>query len=73
MSDTQQEQNNAKQPGCAQTQVIVKKADLPLSCPMPSMSLWNTHPRVYLSIEEAGGELNCPYCGTHYILESDTD
>jgi uncharacterized Zn-finger protein len=26
----------------------VTAADLPLSCPMPGMHLWNSHPRVYL-------------------------
>ena len=28
-------------------------ADLPLSCPMPGMYLWNSHPRVYLPIESS--------------------
>jgi uncharacterized Zn-finger protein len=42
--------------------------DLPLHCPMPSMILWNSHPRVFLPIE-ATGEALCPYCGTHYILK----
>lgn len=45
----------------------VTEADLPLHCPLDSMSLWNTHPRVYLPIEEAG-EVVCPYCGAHYVL-----
>ena len=46
----------------------VSRKDLPLHCPLPSMSLWNSHPRVYLAIEESG-RANCPYCGTQYILE----
>jgi uncharacterized Zn-finger protein len=41
--------------------------DLPLSCPMPGMYLWNSHPRVYLPIE-ATGEAKCPYCGAAYVL-----
>ena len=41
--------------------------DLPLSCPMPEMSLWNSHPRVYLPIEQTGSA-KCPYCGAEYIL-----
>ncbi|MGV6852161.1 MAG: zinc-finger domain-containing protein [bacterium] len=45
----------------------VTRADLPLCCPMPDMELWNSHPRVYLAIEETG-EADCPYCGAHYIL-----
>lgn len=46
----------------------VTRADLPLHCPLPGMSLWNSHPRVFLPIEEAGGESTCPYCGARYIL-----
>jgi len=42
--------------------------DLPLHCPMPNMSLWNSHPRVYLPIEDAG-EATCPYCGAVYVLK----
>lgn len=45
----------------------VTAADLPLSCPMPGMYLWNSHPRVYLAIE-ATGESKCPYCGAEYLL-----
>ena len=47
---------------------ITHKA-LPLHCPLPDMSLWNSHPRVYLPIEETG-EVKCPYCGTEFTLES---
>lgn len=50
-----------------QTRVEVSRAELPLSCPLPSQKLWNAHPRVYLPIEESG-EASCPYCGTQYIL-----
>jgi uncharacterized Zn-finger protein len=34
---------------------------------MPSMLLWNAHPRVFLPIEKTGEAL-CPYCGTQYTL-----
>ena len=53
----------------ASTQEIyeVTRADLPLSCPMPGHKLWNSHPRVYLPIEESGEE-RCPYCGAIYRL-----
>jgi uncharacterized Zn-finger protein len=34
---------------------------------MPSMILWNSHPRVYLPIQKTGEAL-CPYCGTKYML-----
>ena len=43
---------------------------LPLHCPMGGMSLWNSHPRVYLPIEESG-EARCPYCGAIYVLKRD--
>ena len=52
----------------AENRYEVTRADLPLSCPMPGMSLWNSHPRVYLPIEERGQE-RCPYCGALYILK----
>lgn len=42
--------------------------DLPLHCPMPNMSLWNSHPRVFLPVEDTG-EATCPYCGAVYILK----
>ncbi len=43
---------------------------LPLHCPMDGMSLWNSHPRVYIPIEKNGHAL-CPYCGTYYVLRDD--
>jgi uncharacterized Zn-finger protein len=51
----------------AEHQYEVTTADLPLACPMPSMLLWNSHPRVYLPIE-ATGSAKCPYCGAEYTL-----
>jgi uncharacterized Zn-finger protein len=51
----------------AQNQYEVTPEDLPLSCPMPQMYLWNSHPRVYLSIEETGWA-KCAYCGAEYTL-----
>ncbi len=51
-----------------QRDIEVTVADLPLHCPMPSMLLWNAHPRVFLSIEKTGEAL-CPYCGTRYVLK----
>jgi uncharacterized Zn-finger protein len=52
----------------AQNQYRVSRRDLPLSCPMPQMYLWNSHPRVYLPIEPTGWA-KCPYCGAEYTLE----
>jgi uncharacterized Zn-finger protein len=51
----------------AQHQYTVTLADLPLSCPMPGMALWNSHPRVYLPIEVSGWA-KCSYCGAEYTL-----
>ena len=58
----------AAAPANAQQRYEVRRADLPLSCPLPSMALWNSHPRVYLPIEADGGECQCPYCGSHFVL-----
>ncbi len=46
----------------------VTRKDLPLSCPMPGMYLWNSHPKVYLPIESTG-QAKCPYCGADFILK----
>jgi uncharacterized Zn-finger protein len=48
-------------------QVTVTAADLPLHCPLPSMQLWNSHPRVFIDVTTTGSAM-CPYCGTHYTL-----
>lgn len=56
-------------PANADNQYQVTRADLPLSCPMPAMSLWNSHPKVYLPIEDQGGKAHCPYCSADYTLE----
>jgi uncharacterized Zn-finger protein len=60
--------NTASAPANAEQRYEVRRADLPLSCPLPSMALWNSHPRVYLPIESEGGESQCPYCGAHFVL-----
>lgn len=53
----------------AQRRYEVTRADLPLACPLPEMTLWNSHPRVYLPIVDDGGRTMCPYCGAEYILK----
>jgi uncharacterized Zn-finger protein len=53
-----------------QRHIEVTAGDLPLHCPMPSMRLWNAHPRVFLPIETTGEAL-CPYCGTRYTLKGE--
>jgi len=52
----------------AQHHYEVTPADLPLSCPMPGMLLWNSHPRVYLPVEPTGWA-KCPYCSAEYTLK----
>lgn len=55
-------------PANAENRYEVTRRDLPLSCPTPAMTLWDSHPKIYLPIVEDGGESTCPYCGAHYIL-----
>ena len=52
----------------AENRYTVHRSDLPLSCPMPGMYVWNSHPKVYLPIEKTG-EAKCPYCGADYLLD----
>ena len=54
-------------PANSQHRYEIHGRDLPLSCPMPGMYLWNSHPKVYLPVEETG-EAKCPYCGAEYVL-----
>jgi uncharacterized Zn-finger protein len=54
-------------PANAQHRYQVRRSDLPLSCPMPGMYLWNSHPKVFLPVEDTG-EAKCPYCGAQYHL-----
>ena len=58
---------SAADPARDQT-VIVGVKDLPLHCPLRTAPLWSQHPRVFLDIEDTG-EILCPYCSTHYVLE----
>ncbi|OGT35314.1 MAG: hypothetical protein A2W28_08460 [Gammaproteobacteria bacterium RBG_16_51_14] len=48
----------------------IKRDQLPLHCPTPEMSLWDSHPRVYLPIRENVNAM-CPYCGSEYALAGD--
>ena len=56
------------EPNAAKT-YTVKRADLPLSCPTPDMSLWNSHPRVYLP-SKIRVRLFAPTAG-QFMLEDD--
>lgn len=45
----------------------VSRDVLPIHCPMPGSSLWNSHPMVYIPVEVTGSA-KCPYCGCEYRL-----
>lgn len=46
--------------------VELTAADLPAFCPNPQMTLWSSHPKVFLDLSQ--GLARCPYCGTAYRL-----
>jgi len=48
----------------------ISKHDLPVSCPLPSASQWNAHPRVFLKLDDEG-KATCPYCSSTYILQKE--
>lgn len=52
----------------AKKAIEVTREDLPIHCPLSTSSLWNSHPRVYIPVEENGGEARCPYCGTIFKI-----
>ncbi len=62
--------SQAPRPPNGRSRYPVTRAMLPLHCPTPEMSLWNSHPRVYLPIEESR-HAKCPYCGTEFFLQDD--
>ena len=51
----------------AKSAVEVRADDLPVHCPTAGSSLWNSHPQVYIPVEETG-KAKCPYCGCEYHL-----
>jgi uncharacterized Zn-finger protein len=59
--------NTALETASTEQNYKVSKNDLPLSCPTPEQKIWNSHPRVYLPIEETG-KASCPYCSANYTL-----
>ena len=63
---TQKQVSPADMPANAENHYDVSKADLPLHCPMPGMSTWDSHPKVFLPMTD--GEAKCPYCGAEYTF-----
>lgn len=55
------------EPANAERTYRIRRDELPLHCPLPEMYLWNSHPKVYLPIEDSG-EAKCPYCGASFVL-----
>jgi len=45
----------------------VTKDDVPVHCPMPGTSLWNSHPQVFIAFDK-NGDGKCPYCGAEYHI-----
>jgi uncharacterized Zn-finger protein len=60
----------AEQAANMRRHIEVSAEDLPLHCPMPSMLLWNAHPRVFLPVEQTGEAL-CPCGGTRYVFKGE--
>lgn len=58
---------SSKERACTKKHYEVTRKNLPLSCPLPEMTLWEAHPRVYLPIEETG-RATCPYCSAEFVL-----
>jgi uncharacterized Zn-finger protein len=52
----------------AEREYHITKEDLPLCCPLPRMALWDSHPRVYLPLDE-NGFAKCPYCAAEFRLK----
>ena len=48
--------------------IQVRQSDLPVHCPRDGESLWNSHPRVYIPVEENAGQARCIDCGALYQL-----
>lgn len=61
-------QKTPKEQACTQRAYEVTRNDLPLSCPMDKMRVWDAHPKVYLPIEKTGRAI-CPYCNAEYVLK----
>ena len=57
MGNTEQEM--AEVSTSAETVFRIKKEQLPLHCPLPEMSLWNQHPKVYIPLDKKG-QGKCP-------------
>jgi len=48
--------------------IHITAGDLPLSCPTKGSATWNSHPKVYLELDEKG-KAQCQYCGNCFSLD----
>ena len=60
--------NGHEKPANAVSRYEVSAKDLPLRCPMPGTTQWNSHPRVFLDVAREG-HARCPYCSAEYLLK----
>ncbi len=51
----------------AQNFVEVTADELPITCPMPDAPLWNSHPKVFIPLDDSP-VAKCNYCGTEFRL-----
>jgi uncharacterized Zn-finger protein len=70
MQNSSSDQEQSSKPKTSAEIHFISKQDLPVSCPLPSASQWNSHPRVFLTLDE-DGKATCPYCSTVYILKQE--
>jgi uncharacterized Zn-finger protein len=61
-------QTGLRQPN-AQNRYEVSRSELPVHCPLPGSSLWNSHPRVFVAFDSKGHG-KCPYCGAEYLIKT---
>ena len=61
------QQSGLKQPNDKESYEVTQD-DMPVHCPMPGSSLWNSHPQVFIAFD-AKGMGQCPYCGAEYHLK----
>jgi uncharacterized Zn-finger protein len=65
-AETGQERMDDDKPN-AHRIVSVSPDMLPLHCPQSGTTLWNSHPRVFIAVEETG-QARCAYCGTEFVI-----
>ncbi len=65
--NTALDQKNYATPN-AKKAIQVTTQDLPIHCPIEGSSQWDSHPKVYIPVEENGGTAVCPYCSTTYKI-----